>query len=1335
MPEVSAGRIGRYEILKVLGRGGMGEVLLAQDENLGRRVAIKRPFKSALEEGLARFQVEARAATLRHPNIPAVYEMGEQDGLPYIAMEFVEGRTLKEIIETGQPVDLMTKLNIIEQVCSALGYAHQNGVIHRDIKPANIIVQADGVAKIIDFGIAKVQDMEGKTGLTQTSQVIGSLHYIAPERFKGGHFDGRADIFSAGVTLFKFLTGEEPFTGGEATASYKIVNEAHTPLSHYLQDYPSALDEIIAKSLAKNPEDRYTTAEDFADALHEVTEDLKHSRVTTLFNDAERLATEHRFAPALELLDEAVRLDPSNTQVRKLRKFVREHQERARREERMRECLLRADEALAASQFEDALAQLKEAQSIDNTSTDVQARIREAQDRKRRYEIGVRALTEADAARARGDVTGAQRIVARALGEDPENKRLAAAGEILAREAEQAARKARIAELVAGARSEVAARNFSAAEKLIGEAEAIDPANVDADALRREVLRLREQDQRRAILTEIEARIHEFIRTDAYDQANELLGRALEKLPNDSTLLRLRMELEAAARKFGAKLFVDTTIAQAREIFPTSPLEALNAVQSALEQMPGEEHLVAYELSLRKDLEALRSEQLRADTVAKAREFLRARQFEKAIGVLESFQIEFGNDAEIDELLALARSERDTAQRSALIERCTADGRNLIRNGSFDEAIALLERGVKETGDATLSSLLQEARDQQAAFARRIEALRKRVESLRSSGAYDEAFGLLQEQLALNPGLHALQDLAQAIGAEREVRDATARALEEARAATGRHDFAAALESLEAVQRAYGDSTQLTAGIEDVRKQRAAWALESVNNSIETARAALLRKDATAALDSLQASAPHLEFVEEKTQADWQRIADSTRQALERAGAATGTLDRTLSLVRPQRKLPIALIVSVAAILLAAIGVLLWKVLSPAPTAAAPTEIAFASAPPGASITIDGGSPGTADASGSLQVNVAPGTHEVQVNASGFEPWKDTIQVVKGEITRERVNPQPLPPAGAKTGKLSFLLQGGLTHVRVIIDGKNYGTRTADDTISLPTGTYSVKYQENGYDDSPAHPVQIAENGNTQDPVNLEKAAPVQAPPAPTQQQARAPARAQQQAQPLVQPVTPTPTPAPAPSPTGSLNVSTNSIEQGQSVTLSWQTSNASSVEISGLGQVAPSGTASVHPDAPITYVLKANGNLLAQQSVDVRPKPQAQPTPAPAVAVEPAGPVLPDASALKAALGQYEALFAQAAGKGGKECKADFKGQFGGRLSALANWCDDAKSFRVAENCRPDVHGTPEAPSLTCDEVITMNPKDGASQSFPPAQKHFQFSKNSDGSWKLTGW
>ena len=697
MEKVSAGKIGKYEIIKVIGRGGMGEVLLAEDIDLGRRVAIKRPFKSALEEGLARFQIEAKAATLRHPNIPTVYEMGVQDGLPFIAMEFVEGEPLDKIIASGKQLDLITKLSIIEQVCSALGYAHEKGIIHRDIKPANVIVQNDGVAKIIDFGIAKIQDSGHTTGLTQTSQVIGSLHYIAPERFKGGPIDRRVDIFSAGVTLFKLLTGEEPFTGGEATASYKILNEAHTSLSAYLQEYPPELDDILEKALAKNPEDRYYSGEDFADALHEVIEDLKRSRVARLFDDAERLTTESRFAPALELLDEAVKLDPANTQARKLRKFVREHQLRIKRAERLRECTIRADEALSTGNFDDALAQLREAQSLDATSAELTQKIQAVEEKRRRYDMGVRALAEAEGAKNRGDLTAALRIVAKALQDDPENKKLIAANTALIKQAEAEAQQSKIIEMLGNARKDLAARNLSAVDNILREAESLDPSHLETDKLRRELARVREQEERRGYLDEVQIKISEFLGNASFDQAAELIKHAIERFPNEAILHRLKSEVDSEARKFETKRFVDIAISQAKELFTSSPQEALAILQKALQQMPGDDRLATYERSMRQEMEALRVERIHADTMFKARELLAESHFDKAIDALEAFQLEFGHQPDIDDLLAFAREELANVQRTAVVDRCTTESHALVRDGRLEDAILLLEYGINES--------------------------------------------------------------------------------------------------------------------------------------------------------------------------------------------------------------------------------------------------------------------------------------------------------------------------------------------------------------------------------------------------------------------------------------------------------------------------------------------------------------------------------------------------------------------------------------------------------------------------------------------------------------
>jgi serine/threonine-protein kinase len=1395
MENVSAGKIGKYEIIKVLGRGGMGEVLLAQDVDLGRRVAIKRPFKSALEEGLARFQVEARAATLRHPNIPTVYEMGVQDGLPFIAMEFVEGEPLDKIIASGKPLDLITKLRIIEQVCSALGYAHEKGIIHRDIKPANVIVQPDGVAKIIDFGIAKVQDGEGKAGLTQTSAVIGSLHYIAPERFKGGPIDGRVDLFSAGVTLFKLLTGEEPFTGGEATASYKIVNEAHTSLGAYLHDYPPALDEIVAKSLAKNPEDRYATGEDMADALHDLVEELKRTRVAELFDDAERLTTESRFTPALELLEEAAKLDPANTQVRKLRKFVREHQDRLRRAERLRECTQRADEALLAGNFEEALNQLRDAQNLDATSTDIRQKIQAVEEKKRRSEISAKALVDAEQARSRGDVTAALRIVTRALHEDPENHKLVAISGVLTRQAKIEAQQGRILEILEDARGKLAARHFATVEKLIAEADSLDPSHLETDKLRREMAKIREQEERRAILDEIQKRVSEFLRTESLDQAADLLNRAIEKLPNETMLHRLKAEVDAEAGKVAARRFVEEAITHARDIFASSPTEALSVLQQALDKAPGDERLLAYERSLRHQLDALQVEQMRAGALLKAQELMSGKQYDKAIGVLESFQLEFGRQTDIDDLLAFARDEQTRLQRNLVIDRCSSEGRALIRDGRLEDAIRVLQGGIQETGDASLARLLEEIGEQQAAFARKLEVLQKRIGLLRERGELDEAIQLLQEQLSAMPGNPALQELLAVVSADRqnkqqaefartiellqqrvgqlrergqlneaiqllqeqlaampgnpalqellaavradwEQKQAAGNAIAAARAATQKKDFSAGLASLQAVLRAYGESAELTSAIEEVQSERSAYAQEIVGKSIESARAALLKNDSQGALAALKSAAQWMEFADPKKQADWQRIGQSVKKALEQSGttASSGAaFDAQLSAIAAAkpRKFPVWAIVAAGLALVAIVAIVLWK-LQPPPVSTV-AFIKIAKAPPGAAVSIDNASPMLADANGEVTVKVKPGSHHLQVSKEGFETFTDTAEVNPGGTYQDVVSLTKSLPAGT-SGTLTA--QGNAAEFKLFVDGKNMGVHRAGLPINLPIGPHTVKYSMSDDSSSQENHIQIALNQNTTDSFFLKPAPPktVTGPgiPPPAKQ---TPATAAQTQTPAVQ----TPqvvTPVPVAPPTGSLSASPHSIERGQPVTLSWQVSNASTVSISGVGTgYGSQGSTTVYPASTTKYQLMANGStLLQEQTVEVRePKPQVQ-APTPAVANNPPREQQgPDLKSLQQALNPYKDVFRQASGKSTKECQAAFKGALQGKLKNWASTCDATKSYDVNEqSCQAG--GSPDAPTLTCVETVILHPKDGDPHPFS-GQRTFRFTKSQDGNWQVSGW
>jgi eukaryotic-like serine/threonine-protein kinase len=265
--------LGRYEIVAELGKGAMGVVYRANDPMLNRMVAIKTiNTEEAGHEGMAeyeaRFYTEAKAAGgLNHPNIIIIYDIGKSGHLVYMAMEYIEGRELRDMLADGKPIPVAQAIDIAAQVGEGLAYAHQHQVVHRDIKPANIMITPEGRAKIADFGIARMRSSETRT---QTGVILGSPKYISPEQVVGKRADHRSDIFSLGVILYECLTGSTPFNGeGLSALMYQITNHDPAPPSSSNGQVPVMLDYIIAKVLAKAPEARYQSAADFANDLRE----------------------------------------------------------------------------------------------------------------------------------------------------------------------------------------------------------------------------------------------------------------------------------------------------------------------------------------------------------------------------------------------------------------------------------------------------------------------------------------------------------------------------------------------------------------------------------------------------------------------------------------------------------------------------------------------------------------------------------------------------------------------------------------------------------------------------------------------------------------------------------------------------------------------------------------------------------------------------------------------------------------------------------------------------------------------------------------------------------
>src|ERR687884_1410549 len=253
---------GRYKIVRKLGAGGMANVYLAEDEELGRRVAIKvLDEKHANDEQFVeRFRREAKnAASLSHPNIVSIYDRGEAEGTYYIAMEYLEGRSLKELIVARGPAPVTVAVEYARQILSALRFAHRHGIVHRDIKPHNALVDAEGRVKVTDFGIARA----GTSQMTEAGSVVGTAQYLSPEQARGAGVDQRSDVYSLGIVLYELLTGTVPFNGDTPVEiAMKHLSMLPEPPSAKRPEIPRDLDLIVMRALAKDPDDRYQSAEE-----------------------------------------------------------------------------------------------------------------------------------------------------------------------------------------------------------------------------------------------------------------------------------------------------------------------------------------------------------------------------------------------------------------------------------------------------------------------------------------------------------------------------------------------------------------------------------------------------------------------------------------------------------------------------------------------------------------------------------------------------------------------------------------------------------------------------------------------------------------------------------------------------------------------------------------------------------------------------------------------------------------------------------------------------------------------------------------------------------------
>ena len=739
-------RIGKYEVIDVLGRGGMGVVYRGIDKAIGREVAIKTLTGGFLSDPtmLARFYEEGRrTGRLKHPNIVTVYDLGDDNGTPYIVMECVEGDPLDKLIRSGAPLSMADRLGILEEVCSALGYAHRNNVIHRDVKPANIFVQPDGTAKLLDFGIARLEKRDQDISFTRTGRLIGTVPYMAPERLLNETVDGRSDIFAAGVVLYQLVAGQLPFSGNENALMQRILNDPYPPLSSLIKGYPPILDSIMERSLAKAPDERYPTAEEMAADLNNAIAELRQEQVLELLPEALRLVEAQEFTRARGILHQLLKIDSKHAEARKLLGEIQRHFTQRQREEKIQQIRLEAEDAINNRRYDQSLAVLADGLDLDALNPEL-VKLRDKANREKEKEDRINEyLRQAETARRKGDFGSAITAAQKALKVDKTNSKIVALCNLLEKEAEQAKRKAQAKTLLTTARSELSARHYAEAIGILERAEEFDPTNPELPLLIRDANSGLEQAKRKELIAGLEEQVALAITFDLLQRAAQSIQEAMAAMPSEAALFRLNAQVERQIKEHENRMAVDETVQACRDL---NPREALELVRKAMHRLPGDERLLSLEALLTERFRQQTVDERRAAYMSRAREALKNGKYSDAVGILEFCQAEGLAESEILSLLDFARKEELENRRQDQLRGKLARAQSLIAESAFDEAIEFLESALQQDHDTALRLILDQASAGREALRQQIEAGLASARKLSQAGKTAEAIQLLQMQ-------------------------------------------------------------------------------------------------------------------------------------------------------------------------------------------------------------------------------------------------------------------------------------------------------------------------------------------------------------------------------------------------------------------------------------------------------------------------------------------------------------------------------------------------------------------------------------------------------------
>jgi serine/threonine-protein kinase len=841
-------RIGEYEVRFEIGRGGFGRVYLGYDPRVGRSVAIKVIDKAADLNMVGRFRAEANAAgNLRHKNIVTIYGYGEDDGQAYLVMEYLEGRDLHQLIEKKVPLTLLEKVSILTQIADGLFCAHRNGVIHRDVKPANVMVLGDGSVKIMDFGIARLL-REGAARLTEGSDLVGTISYMAPEQFTDVDVDALCDIWAFGVMFYELLSGVHPFAEKTPGAiMYRITNVDPKPVQLVAQDCPASLERIVTKLLSRDRENRYQSMEDVQFEIAPVLRELQKLRASALVIEATALLREARLDEANALIGSIIELDASNEEARELRREIQEQRRQRRLRPKMVALLRQAELDAAKRDFRSAIVAADAALRLDPEDTAIRHYRSNLQRAWEGAEAAIQLTNQARQQMELLDLTGAFEIVTNALRSDPANVEAQRLMELIRSEMEAREEQRRlrdqlnraevflsmgalddagtlvyqlgmehpesveVSELAArlrGQRTEAALRErlraeVSACRHLLRTGELVEAVNrlesltseFAAEDQPRELLESARQElqtrERKRFCEETERQVWGEIGEKHFAQAQEILDRGLEVYPSERRLHELAQAIAGSKSGHEKALYLEDQLRQCGELQNRGELEEALAALEALRGDYGDDPRVAaqHEEIRGAILELGRARAVEA-TAELAAALLSAHQPDSAAELLQRAIGENGKDSRLVALLAEATAALQQAEAQRDLAWRIETVAEYERALKWDAALVLVKEGAEIHGD---TDELRRA-GERIEIRQRVEADVKEAESSVHTRDWRTARSTLLRAQAEHPGEPVWQELADRVRAG-EMEDAIERNLTEGQLERARDSIAQARES------------------------------------------------------------------------------------------------------------------------------------------------------------------------------------------------------------------------------------------------------------------------------------------------------------------------------------------------------------------------------------------------------------------------------------------------------------------------------------------------------------------------------------------------------------